>query len=95
MVARKIFWYFFLCVYLSASMLLSIKRSGEDLELKFMAIMVIVSIGSLLTIYQFTFKKTMIFAGFDLPIDKVFLRLFFFMVALIMCASVIYLLGFY
>ncbi len=88
MADRNTFWKLFLSLYICAFSILFIKRILVGFDPKHMVVTLLLSVSSLLIIRQFTLRKTMIFAGFHLGIERTFLRAFFLAFALYMIASV-------
>ncbi len=81
---RRTFWYSILSLYIFAFTVLLVKRSLIGFDIKYIAVSLVLSVSSLLIIRQYILRKTMLFAGFHLDQERVFLRAFFLAFALFM-----------
>lgn len=79
MIAKKLYYTLFV-LYFGV-----VATSSLFKELSFPTILLLIfsTIGSWMTIYQFVFSKVMRFPSFDLAQDRIILRLFFLVFALI------------
>lgn len=78
MMAKKL-WYVFASVYILLFLIIGLWREPDILKV---ASLVIVLVGSWLSVIQFVFLEKMRFSSFNLGRERVFLRWFFFLIAL-------------